>query len=184
MNHVYFDAVLGCLVTATGPAPDVSDAWATRPATEPRRRPEVSSHVGPGCDVCGFGSVENVGEHDPSKPCLGCGSWWTPPGTFPPRANQHEDFTFEDRLIALDHWDGTLPPPAVLRCTGLHVEHVGPNEERRGSCVLVAHHEPPCAFGPKAAVERSTLAAERIQTMTTRLAGPMGDFDHYPTDQQ
>ena len=29
--------------------------------------------TGMGCDVCGFGTVENVGEFDPVKPCPECG---------------------------------------------------------------------------------------------------------------
>jgi hypothetical protein len=36
--------------------------------------PPTFPHVGPGCDVCGFGSVENCEAFDPTKPCPDCGA--------------------------------------------------------------------------------------------------------------
>lgn len=31
-------------------------------------------YAGPGCDVCGFGTVENIDEFDPRFPCPECGT--------------------------------------------------------------------------------------------------------------
>lgn len=31
-------------------------------------------YAGPGCDVCGFGTVENIDEFDPRFPCPECGN--------------------------------------------------------------------------------------------------------------
>lgn len=35
--------------------------------------------TGLGCDVCGFGTVEDVDLFDPTKPCPDCGAIMTPP---------------------------------------------------------------------------------------------------------
>ncbi len=40
--------------------------------------------TGLGCDLCGFGSVENVDEFDPRKPCPECGTTALPNGVTAP----------------------------------------------------------------------------------------------------
>ena len=39
--------------------------------------------TGLGCDVCGFGTVEDVDEFDPEKPCPDCGAVMVEPAATP-----------------------------------------------------------------------------------------------------
>ena len=43
------------------------------PIIDPAILAEDFEWTGMGCDVCGFGTVENVDEFDPRKPCPECG---------------------------------------------------------------------------------------------------------------
>lgn len=65
----------------------------------------------------------------------------------PPRTDERLDFgKVVARMESLTHWDGLLPPPAVLRCTGRRVAIYATGWESWGSCLCLAGHVPPCLF--------------------------------------
>ncbi len=79
--------------------------------------------TGLGCDVCGFGSVENVDEFDPTKPCPECATVATPVADAPTCETRPRGFcvTFDDRKSAAD-----LLERVTFYCKGLVV----PDRER------------------------------------------------------
>jgi hypothetical protein len=77
----------------------------------------------------------------------------------PPDPNQGACFTDEERARSLEAWDGTLPPPAVLRCTGRREAKYASGWESIGACLLLAYHKEPCKFSKDGEAEKVDLTA-------------------------
>ena len=69
--------------------------------------------TGLGCDVCGYGSVENVEEYDPTKPCPDCGViMWD--GAHPLSEAALKQLEKKLLQFSLKHWDKVPKPIQML----------------------------------------------------------------------